>query len=121
MPYCAVFGCNSSSRYHKDLSWFIFPKERARGKSWIRYCKRADFVPTKHSKICSKHFSASQYARHLEKLAELGYPEARPTLKEEAVPDITITEEKNDSSPIGQKQDRPAFEKRRKREVSIKV
>lgn len=43
---------------------------------------------TKHSNICAKHFSPSQYSRYPSKLAELGYPNARAQLHEDAVLDI---------------------------------
>lgn len=60
-------------------------------KIWIHYCHRKDFIVTKHSRICGKHFSPNQYSRYPPRLAELGYPNARAQLKEDAVPDIPWT------------------------------
>ena len=85
MPYCAVFGCNSDSKKDKGVSWFRFPSEAGRNKTWLHYCKRKDFIPTKHSRICSKHFSDEQYSRNPVKLAQYGYAGARAILKENAL------------------------------------
>ena len=91
MPYCAAFGCNSRLVKGCGIHFFSFPKEEKRCKQWIYYCKRADFTEAKSfSTICSKHFSRSQYERDPLKMAELGYKDARPKLKDEAVPDIPL-------------------------------
>jgi len=119
MPYCAAFGCNSDSRNEKDISWFSFPKDTTRCKSWVHYCKRKHFKPSKHSKICSKHFSMAQYSRHPATMMTLGYPGARAALKDDAVPDIHVQKSTNDSDCLTQKTPRRAFEKRRKQEVSL--
>lgn len=47
-----------------------------------------EFAVTKHSKICSKHFSPSQSSRLLPRLAELGCPNIPVQLKENTVPDV---------------------------------
>lgn len=47
-----------------------------------------EFAVTKHSKICSKHFSPSQSSRLLPRLAELGYPNIPVQPKEDTVPDV---------------------------------
>jgi hypothetical protein len=120
MPYCAVYNCSSSSKVDKNVSFFAFPKDAGFQKAWIHYCRRRDLVLTKHSKICGKHFTPDQYSRYPPRLAELGYPNARAQLKDDAVPDVlwptqdecstsSATQEK--SSGFG------AFRKRQRLEV----
>lgn len=116
MPYCVVYGCNSNSKCDKDIHWFTFPKDPQRHRAWTHYCKRQDFTPSKYSRICSKHFTESQYSRHPAKLAELGYPGAKAALKDDAIPDIPVAVD-NEKGPSTSKKPRSAFEKRRKREV----
>lgn len=53
---------------------------------------------TKHKRVCEKHFSPSQYSRCSPILAELGYPNARAQLKENAVPDILWTYRNEDAT-----------------------
>ncbi|XP_071138376.1 uncharacterized protein [Mytilus edulis] len=120
ITYCVVYGCNSNSnsRCDKNIYWFTFPKDSQRNRAWVHYCKRQDFTPSKHSRICSKHFTLNQYSRHPERLSELGYPGAKAALKDDAMPDIPVVvdAEKGPSSP---KKPRSAFEKRQKRQVQL--
>ncbi|VDI68463.1 Hypothetical predicted protein [Mytilus galloprovincialis] len=101
MPYCVVYGCNSNSQCDKNIYWFTFPKDSQRNRAWVHYCKRQDFTPSKHSRICSKHFTLNQYSRHPGRLSELGYPGAKAALKDDAMPDIPVVvdAEKGPSSP----------------------
>ena len=99
------------------VCWFSFLKDQPRFKASEHYCKRQDFIPSKYSKICGKHFTKSQYSRDPARLAELGYPGARATLKDDAIPDIPVVV--NDDSPAPKKP-RKAFKKRRKNEACMK-
>ena len=121
MPYCAVYGCNSDSKRDKSIHWFSFPNDPNRLKVWLHYCRRKDFVLSKHSKICGKHFSSSQLSRDPAKLAEFGYVGARPALKDDAMPDIAFSIEPRTklSEDVAKKTPRQAFQKRRKLEVCI--
>lgn len=121
MVYCVVYNCSTSSNVDKNVSFFGFPKDNTRQKLWIHYCRRRDFVVTKHSKICSKHFSPSQYSRHPSRLAALGYPNARAQLKQDAAPDVPWVT-KNKSTRIKNKKKSAScgtYRKRRKLEVII--
>ena len=118
MHFCVVFGCKSNSMVDKSVSFFGFPKDQGRLKDWIHYCKRDDFKPTKHSKICSKHFTVQQFSRHPDTLAQLGYPGAKAALKDDAVPDVPIMADKIQPPPTPPTP-RGAYEKRRKREVRL--
>lgn len=117
MVYCVVYNCTTRSTV-KNVSFFGFPKDKARQKAWIHYCRRKDFVVTIHSRMCAKHFSPSQYLRYPSRLAELGYPNARAQLKDDAVPDIPWATNKK-SAASSNKKPRPygAYRKRRRLEV----
>jgi hypothetical protein len=69
-----------------------FPKDQPRFKAWVHYCKRQDFTPSKYSKICGKHFTKSQYSRDPARLSGLGYPGARPALKDDDIP-VVVNDE----------------------------
>ena len=74
MLYCVVWGCKSNSMVDKSISFFGFPKDQQRLKIWVHDCKRQDFPPSKHSKICSKHFTECQYSRNPAQLAYVPPP-----------------------------------------------
>ena len=130
MPYCVAFGCKSRAKKGDGLSFYSFPKddEPLRQKQWVHYCKRQDFVkPTKHSKLCSKHFSRDCLERDPEKMKIFGYENALPTLKPDAVPDIPLVlpspkESKTESQSKRESQTSPnergAYVKRRRAEVN---
>lgn len=119
MPYCVVYGCKSNSSLEQNVHWFSFPKDQSRLKAWIHYCKRKDFTPTKHSRICGKHFSVKQYKIDpsvLAGAAEEGFAgKFRHALKADAVPDVLFEERGDTPAP---KKPRAAFEKRRLEDVS---
>ena len=75
---------------------------------------------THTSKLCSKHFSKEQFAINPETYAQYGYENAKASLKEDAVPDIPIEIVSGERLP-DQVQNRNAYEKRRRAEVSIEA
>ena len=89
MVHCAAFGCNANSSKHRATHHFFqFPTDPVLLKKWIAKIKRANFKPTKHSRLCSAHFEKNCFDRDPEMLATLGYPGARISLKSDAVPTI---------------------------------
>lgn len=60
---CCVPGCKSgyASDNSSNVSMFSFPSDEVRMKQWLRLIHRADFVPNKNSKVCSKHFIESDF------------------------------------------------------------
>ena len=127
MPCCSVYGCKSILTKGCGIHFFKFPKkDKPRRKQWIYYCKRADFTEstsTHNSTLCSKHFSSEQYERDPQILAMYGYENARPKLKNDAIPDIPVIIVGSGSSSVstqlsGEKIKRGAYEKRRRSEVS---
>lgn len=86
---CAVYGCradNSLKDFSRDVKFFSFPKDKDFQAVWKHLCKRADTFNVKYARICSKHFSESDYERNL-KHELLGYtPKKYRPLKKEAIP-----------------------------------
>lgn len=102
--YCSVYGCYSNSKKNCDnsLHFFSFPNadkskhENKRRKTWVEFCKRKGFVPTKNSTICSKHFEADAYVPScsLQLLNSIKFPGKRKAiLKHDALPTINKPEE----------------------------
>ena len=56
---CCVPGCKTnydSEVKDENVSVFHFPNDEERRKLWLWKIKRKDFVPSKESVVCSKHF-----------------------------------------------------------------
>ncbi|XP_075407390.1 THAP domain-containing protein 2 [Tenrec ecaudatus] len=56
---CAAAGCAATYNKHINISFHRFPLDPKRRKEWVRLVKRKNFVPGKHTFLCSKHFEAS--------------------------------------------------------------
>ena len=103
---CTAFGCRSGYRectgFTPDgerITFHSFPlNNRELCDKWVRANPRADFVPSKYSKICSRHFRESDFVqetqdsnatrRRRKHQATGGKELFRRHLKPEAVPSI---------------------------------
>ncbi|KAM8982093.1 THAP domain-containing protein 2 [Sarcophilus harrisii] len=56
---CAAAGCAATYNKHINISFHRFPLDPQRRKEWVRLVRRKNFVPGKHTFLCSKHFEAS--------------------------------------------------------------
>ncbi|XP_028733804.1 THAP domain-containing protein 2 [Peromyscus leucopus] len=56
---CAAAGCAATYDKHINVSFHRFPLDPKRRKEWVRLVRRKNFVPGKHTFLCSKHFEAS--------------------------------------------------------------
>ncbi|XP_040610786.1 transmembrane protein 19 isoform X1 [Mesocricetus auratus] len=56
---CAAAGCAATYNKHINVSFHRFPLDPKRRKEWVRLVRRKNFVPGKHTFLCSKHFEAS--------------------------------------------------------------
>jgi hypothetical protein len=58
---CVAYGCKSGykSNDRKDVTFHSFPKDQEMCYKWIRANPRKDFVLSKHSRLCSLHFTDS--------------------------------------------------------------
>ncbi|KAJ8911259.1 hypothetical protein NQ315_015261 [Exocentrus adspersus] len=59
MVTCSAFGCKSRSDHSKDnngVTFHRFPLNEDRKNEWIKNMRLADWKPTIHCRLCSKHF-----------------------------------------------------------------
>ena len=67
-----------------DIKYHPFPKDPKVQRIWILKCHRKDNFNTSIARICSKHFSETDYVRDLR--AELMSIPLRRVLREDAIP-----------------------------------
>ena len=55
---CVAFGCSTGyENTGEKISTFSFPHDKPDLiQKWLKFVNRADWVPTKHSVLCMKHF-----------------------------------------------------------------
>ncbi|KAK8768629.1 hypothetical protein V5799_014904 [Amblyomma americanum] len=79
---CCVVGCNSKYSNSPGVKFFSFPSrpwERERRQRWIQLVRRQNedgtgWLPSKNSRICSKHFVGNVKAN------EVGHPSYHPSI-----------------------------------------
>ncbi|KAI4873698.1 hypothetical protein NFI96_027449 [Prochilodus magdalenae] len=59
--HCSVPLCSVSSRYNSVVSFHSFPEEETLRKKWLVKIRRENFTVTKHTKVCSTHFTESDF------------------------------------------------------------
>ncbi len=57
MPRCVVIGCSISSENKEGIRSFSFPKTQEDARQWAININRANWNPTKNSRVCSRHFT----------------------------------------------------------------
>lgn len=90
MPYaCAAVGCSNRST-DGSLRFHHFPGENRKHmrERWIAAVNRKDFVPTRYTVLCSKHFTADCYERNVDLLGDFGLSVKSARLNKNAVPTI---------------------------------
>ena len=60
---CCVVGCFSNYSKHDVVPVFSFPVKKELRTKWIKFVNRLNWVPTKSSVICAKHFQ-EKYLKH---------------------------------------------------------
>ncbi|XP_069704837.1 uncharacterized protein [Periplaneta americana] len=59
---CCANGCTNRRVKGGNIQFFTFPfKDQERLKKWIAAVRRRNFLPTRHSRICSEHFRKEDY------------------------------------------------------------
>ena len=60
---CVAYGCKSGykSDDRKDVTFHSFPKDAEICGKWLRANPRKDFVISKHSRMCSLHFTDNDF------------------------------------------------------------
>ncbi|XP_076842458.1 uncharacterized protein LOC143487035 [Brachyhypopomus gauderio] len=59
--YCSVPLCSVSSRYNSVVSFHSFPMDEKVKTKWLENIRRDNFQVTKHTKICSVHFTGDDF------------------------------------------------------------
>ncbi|KAL2092106.1 hypothetical protein ACEWY4_011904 [Coilia grayii] len=78
MPCCVAYKCSNRTERTK-ISFFRFPfSDKDRLQKWIRNVKRQNWTPTKHSRLCSLHFTQDCFI----------YTQKQVTLTHDAVPTL---------------------------------
>ncbi|XP_046387215.1 uncharacterized protein LOC124156615 [Ischnura elegans] len=92
MPcYCAAYNCREKSA-RGGLSFHSFPRDPFILKKWCYALRRKDFVPTKNSKLCSKHFTPDSF--------NTSAWSSKPVLRPDAVPSIFDFPDRPSDKPI---------------------
>jgi len=86
MVYCVAFNCNTKSG--QGFGLFEFPKDEKRRKAWTIRVKRKDFVPSKTSRLCSKHFTNDQFVVNPALALKIGHKLKKLQLKPGAEPTL---------------------------------
>uniref|UniRef100_A0A2L2YN14 THAP-type domain-containing protein n=1 Tax=Parasteatoda tepidariorum TaxID=114398 RepID=A0A2L2YN14_PARTP len=59
MPYhCCAVNCKGNYANGPKVAVFNFPKDEAQQRRWLQALSRKDFIITKNSRVCEKHFSS---------------------------------------------------------------
>ncbi|XP_076313352.1 THAP domain-containing protein 2-like [Tachypleus tridentatus] len=53
---CCAFNCSNRHGQVENVSYYRFPKDPDRRRRWIAAVNRKTWTPTKHTRLCSKHF-----------------------------------------------------------------
>ncbi|XP_076043874.1 THAP domain-containing protein 2-like [Oratosquilla oratoria] len=90
MPsHCAVSGCRKTHVEGSEITYHRFPKDEYVRNKWITFCKRTERFNPANSYICSLHFEANAFQRHLKyELLGIPVPTSQKKFKPGAVPTL---------------------------------
>ncbi|XP_076050623.1 uncharacterized protein LOC143031091 isoform X1 [Oratosquilla oratoria] len=90
MPsHCAVSGCRNTHVKGSEITYHRFPKDEYVRNKWITFCKRAERFNSANPYICSRHFEANAFQRHLKyELLGIPVPTYQKKFKPGAVPTL---------------------------------
>ncbi|XP_061183986.1 uncharacterized protein LOC133192121 isoform X2 [Saccostrea echinata] len=84
MVLCAAPNCNI--RYGQGVSMFSFPEDPKLCQIWVRKLKTINYWPSKHSKLCERHFTPDCFIIEPSRARCMGY--SRLQLKKDAIPSM---------------------------------
>ena len=99
MPNCSVLGCNSGEKdTPQKFQMFLFPsfKDDPFQKSeklqilWIEQLNRKDWMPTRNSRVCEKHFTIESFISAGKNVTVKGTKKSRKTLTPSAFPTLFL-------------------------------
>ena len=110
MPYCAVVGCKTGNKMPGRIQYqqFSLPATKGMRAKWLENINR-DFTPTPHTRICAKHFKASDFVPQNENLDAHGKPKKKMTMKTSAIPSLFLKDPKPEAAR-GTKNSAPVLE-----------
>ncbi|XP_077518091.1 uncharacterized protein LOC144128519 [Amblyomma americanum] len=90
---CCAPGCRSNYDGGPSVRVYKFPADETQRAAWTKAISREDFVPTKHTVVCEKHFQTSDFVRFATYTDEntgnvIEVPLQRVRLKPAAVPSV---------------------------------
>ncbi|KAG8180952.1 hypothetical protein JTE90_024701 [Oedothorax gibbosus] len=88
---CVVPGCRGNYDKNEKVTLFRFPKDKFQLQKWVSTIPRENFTPSKHSRVCLRHFKEEEIRRHTEAFEngqKLSVALQQPRLKDGAVPVI---------------------------------
>ena len=65
---------------------FAFPEDLKLCQIWVRKLKTIDYWPSKHSKLCERHFTPDSFVIEPDRARSMGF--SRLQLKKDATPSI---------------------------------
>ena len=94
MVICAVATCNARSG-RDPVKLYSFPQDEELRRAWIFKCRRKNYCPSKHARICEQHFVESDFVLSQSFASSIGYgSKIKMQLKPGSVPSV-IPEPKN--------------------------
>ena len=112
MPTCAITGCKSGNGHESDkVQAFSFPSESRLKNEWISSISRKNYVVTKNTRVCEKHFKHSDFVPQSENKDSRGRNKLKRKLQPFAVPSIDLEPSKISKLEIlaAVKNDHPYF------------
>ncbi|XP_045462420.1 THAP domain-containing protein 1-like [Harmonia axyridis] len=74
---CSAYNCTVERKKGENITLHSFPNPGTLRNEWILALRRANFVPTQYSRICSNHFQENDYLTNMQ---------GKRVLKKNAVP-----------------------------------
>ena len=91
MPKCSIVGCRSGYTGNYGIyQYFFLPKSQEMHRQWLEKINRANFIPTKHTVVCERHFRSSDFVPAHENLDCKKKPKKRKALKPFAIPSLFL-------------------------------
>ena len=87
--FCCAFGRNSRSGEGFNFHKFPFNDKKLLN-AWITAVSRKNFVPSKYSRLCSRHFDHDAYMKNPDLLRKMGLSTSYNRLKDDAVPTLYL-------------------------------
>ena len=92
MPACCIVGCRTGYRGNYGIyQCFFLPKSQEMHRRWLKKINRTNFIPSKHTVVCERHFHAADFVPAHENLDSKKRPKKRKTLKPFAVPSLQLS------------------------------